>query len=102
LVLYGPNAAGHLLRHDGFENTPDILVNSRYWAEADEVAAFEELVGSHGGLGGTQARPFVLHPAALPMETGPTVGTATLHAVLKQWAQATVPVEAQEEKMRAV
>ncbi|HEY7036522.1 MAG TPA: alkaline phosphatase family protein [Thermomicrobiales bacterium] len=102
LVLYGPNAAGHLLRHDGFENTPDILVNSRYWSEADEVAAFEELVGSHGGLGGTQARPFVLHPAALPMETEPIVGTAALHAVLKQWAQATVPVEALEEKMRAV
>ncbi len=50
----------------GFATCPDIVVNSTYWADTDEVAAFEELVGSHGGLGGTQALPFVLHPAELP------------------------------------
>ena len=31
---------------------PDIVVNSTYWDDLDEVAAFEELVGSHGGMGG--------------------------------------------------
>ena len=39
----------HVRRTDGFPHCPDILVNSTYWAESDEVAAFEELVGSHGG-----------------------------------------------------
>ena len=29
----------------------------------DEVAAFEELVGSHGGMGGEQSHPFVLSPS---------------------------------------
>ena len=29
-------------------------VNSVYDPTNDEVAAFEELIGSHGGLGGTQ------------------------------------------------
>ena len=28
----------------------------------NEVAAFEELVGSHGGIGGEQSFPFISHP----------------------------------------
>jgi hypothetical protein len=31
-------------------------------AEANEVAPFEEFMGSHGGLGGWQSRPFALVP----------------------------------------
>ena len=46
-----------------FPHCPDIVVNSTLLGGLDEVAAFEELVGSHGGLGGGQAHPFVLHPA---------------------------------------
>ena len=66
LAPFGPRAADHVRRTDGFAHCPDIVVNSTYWDELDEVAAFEELVGSHGGLGGGQAHPFVLHPADLP------------------------------------
>ena len=62
LVPFGPNAAAHLLRHDGFAHTPDVLVNSLYDPDTEEVAAFEELVGSHGGLGGPQAHPFAVDP----------------------------------------
>ena len=36
---------------------------STYWPETNENAAFEELVGNHGGLGGEQTDPFVLFPA---------------------------------------
>lgn len=32
-----------------------------YDKEKNEVAAFEELVGSHGGVGGDQSYPFILH-----------------------------------------
>lgn len=85
LTDYGPNAARHLLRHAAFANSPDILVISRYWTDMDEVAAFEELVGSHGGLGGTQTQPFVLHPASLDIPSSPIVGTAELHALFKSW-----------------
>ena len=45
LALFGPNAADHLRRLDGFTNVGDLLVNSSYDAELEEVAAFEELVG---------------------------------------------------------
>ena len=59
---YGENAARHLKRHNTFKNIPDILVNSFYDPVKNEVCAFEELIGSHGGLGGEQTRAFILHP----------------------------------------
>ena len=36
--------------------------NSAYDSQKDEVYAFEELIGSHGGAGGTQQRPFIMYP----------------------------------------
>jgi uncharacterized membrane protein YvlD (DUF360 family) len=62
LTDFGKNAAMHLKRQNNFENMPDILVNSFYDSENDEVCAFEELIGSHGGLGGDQTKPFILYP----------------------------------------
>lgn len=85
LAAYGANAANHLRRTDGFTNAPDLLVMSRYDSATGEVAAFEELVGSHGGLGGPQTRPFVLHPATLDPGSEPIVGAAALHRVLRSW-----------------
>ena len=46
------------------------MVNSRYDETLEEVAAFEHQVGSHGGLGGPQTHPFVLHPADLDRAGG--------------------------------
>lgn len=54
LKCFGENAAKHLKRQNSFENMPDILVNSFYDEKHDEVCAFEELIGSHGGLGGNR------------------------------------------------
>jgi uncharacterized membrane protein YvlD (DUF360 family) len=85
LAHLGPNAPRHLLRHDGFEHCPDILVGSRYDPESGEVAAFEELIGSHGGIGGTQAHPFVLAPAGYPVPNEPLVGAAAVHRMFKGW-----------------
>jgi len=87
LACFGPNAAAHLKRTDGFTNAPDILVMSLYRPQTEEVAAFEELVGSHGGLGGPQTQPFVLYPVVLPIDPGPIVGAAALHAQLKTWVR---------------
>ena len=53
----------HLKRHNTFKHMPDILVNSFYNPENEEICAFEELIGSHGGLGGSQTRPFILYPS---------------------------------------
>jgi len=49
------------------------------------VAAFEELVGSHGGLGGGQSFPFILFPAGWTREKERIVGAVELHAQLKYW-----------------
>jgi uncharacterized membrane protein YvlD (DUF360 family) len=85
LTPYGPNAERHLKRTDTFANVPDILVMSRYDPATGEVFAFEELVGSHGGIGGTQTRPFVLHPVDLDAGSEPIVGAMALNAVLERW-----------------
>ena len=85
LAPFGPNAADHVRRTDGFPHCPDIVLNSTYWADTDEVAAFEELVGSHGGMGGEQSHPFVLVPTdwRLPDET--VVGAEQLHRRMRGW-----------------
>ncbi len=85
LAPFGPNAARHLLRTDGFAHCPDIVVNSRYWDETEEVAAFEELVGSHGGIGGPQSYPFLCHPTDLPAPAEPIVGAEGVYRVLCGW-----------------
>ena len=86
LAPFGPNAADHLRRLDGFDNVGDLLINSVYDEELEEVAAFEELVGSHGGFGGPQTRPFLLAPADLPAPDAPIVGAPAVYRQLVRWA----------------
>ena len=88
LAPFGPRTADHLRRIDAFAHVGDLLLNSSYDAELDEVAAFEELVGSHGGFGGPQTRPFVLAPASLPFDEEPLVGAPAVHRQLVRWADA--------------
>jgi hypothetical protein len=85
LVDFGPNAADHLRRTDGFAHCPDILVNCLYDAEANEVAPFEEFMGSHGGLGGWQSRPFALVPSEWSEPKAPIVGVPAMHDTLRRW-----------------
>jgi len=85
LAPFGPNAADHLRRTDSFPHCADLMLNSTYWPEFGEVAAFEELVGSHGGMGGTQSYPFVLHPAELEWPREEVVGAERVHRVFRGW-----------------
>lgn len=82
---FGPNAAAHLRRTDGFRHCPDILVNCMYDPEANEVAPFEEFMGSHGGLGGWQSDPFALVPSAWSEPAAPIVGVRAMHDALRGW-----------------
>ena len=66
LAPFSPTAPRHLLRTDGFAHVADIMVGSFYDPDLDEGCAFEELISFHGGLGGPQTRPFILHPETLP------------------------------------
>jgi hypothetical protein len=85
LALFAPTAGRHLLRSHGFVHAPDLLVGSFYDPALDEGCAFEELISFHGGLGGSQTRPFLLHPAQLPVPGEQIVGAEALHRVLAGW-----------------
>jgi hypothetical protein len=85
LAPFGPHAAEKVRRVDEYPNLADLMVNSMFDPDLDEVAAFEEQVGSHGGLGGPQTHPFVLHPSDLHAPVGAIDGPSALHRVLKSW-----------------
>ncbi len=85
LADFGPHVADHLRRHDSFPHCPDILVNSMYDPAADEVAPFEEFMGSHGGLGGPQMHPFAVVPTEWPEPAAPIVGVEAMHEALRDW-----------------
>ncbi len=85
LAALPPTAARHLARTDGFRHVADIMVGSFYDPALDEGCAFEELISFHGGLGGPQTRPFILHPANLPLSGDSLVGAAAVHDLLMGW-----------------
>lgn len=81
---FGDNIVRHLKRTSSFEHTPDILVNSFYDEKADEVCAFEELVGSHGGVGGDQSKPFILYPSCWNVSDEEIIGAESIYELLKE------------------
>ncbi|MFJ3231790.1 alkaline phosphatase family protein [Streptomyces sp. NPDC086787] len=108
LAAFGPGAADAVRRTHGFPHTADIMVNSWYDPDDGEVLAFEEQIGSHGGLGGAQSRPFLLSPVALsaPCDDGTEpVGAEQIHRILRRWLRETdgpqVPVTASPDERRA-
>jgi uncharacterized membrane protein YvlD (DUF360 family) len=88
LAPFSPTAAAHLLRTDGFAHVADIMVNSFYDEQLDEGCAFEGLISFHGGMGGPQTRPFLLHPSELLVPDEPIVGAEAAHRVLAGWRRA--------------
>jgi uncharacterized membrane protein YvlD (DUF360 family) len=85
LEPFGPNAARHVTRTDTFTHCGDLMINSTFWEETDEVAAFEGLVGSHGGLGGAQSFPFALVPDGFALPDEMVVGPGSMHRWLRRW-----------------
>ena len=85
LEAFGPLAAESLRRLDGFENGGDLTVIGPYDQATGEVVSYEDLVGSHGGLGGRQQEPFLLHPVDLGIGDAPLVGAPGVHAQLSRW-----------------
>ena len=60
---------------------------SLYDPETGEIAAFEELIGAHGGLGGAQTRPFLLYPSDWELDQGPLVGAPAVYRQLRSWME---------------
>ncbi|MFJ3804099.1 phage holin family protein [Streptomyces sp. NPDC090088] len=105
LGVFGAGAADAVRRTHSFPHTADIMVNSWYDPDSGEVLAFEEQIGSHGGLGGAQGRPFLLSPVDFSAPTGEgeeLVGAEAVHRVLRGWLREVdgpqVPVTEEEEK----
>jgi uncharacterized membrane protein YvlD (DUF360 family) len=88
LAPFSPTAPHHLRRTDGFAHVADVMVNSFYDSQLDEGCAFEELISFHGGMGGPQTRPFILHPVSLEVPAEPIVGAEAVHALLSGWRRA--------------
>ncbi|MCB5293518.1 alkaline phosphatase family protein [Arthrobacter sp. SO3] len=65
LVPFGSHAVRVLQRALMDPEAPDLYVNSAVDPVTNDVAAFEGLFGSHGGLGGWQDRAMLLGPADL-------------------------------------
>ncbi|MEV5339441.1 phage holin family protein [Streptomyces sp. NPDC052676] len=88
LAAFGPGAAAVVRRAHSFPHAPDIMINSAYDPADGEVLAFEEQIGSHGGLGGAQSKPFLLSPLTLsaPAPEGTEIaGAEHVHRVLRRW-----------------
>ncbi|MET7748393.1 alkaline phosphatase family protein [Micromonospora sp. NPDC005367] len=84
LLPYGPRARRDLLRHQTMEHVGDLVVISAVDPSLEEVAAFEELVGCHGGLGGWQTEALLVHPAGWTQD-GELVGPDAVHRQLLAW-----------------
>jgi uncharacterized membrane protein YvlD (DUF360 family) len=62
-----------------FPHAGDLIVNSTLYPDGT-VAAMEELIGNHGGLGGEQTDAFLFHPG--DMTVPETANSADLFAIL--------------------
>jgi hypothetical protein len=99
---FGPDAKRQLIRESSFPHAPDILVNSTYNIEKDEVYAFEPQIGSHGGLGGDQTRPFILVPSHWEIDEQSLVGAERVHKILKMYVEKTLAVPKQMKETSIV
>lgn len=85
--IFGPHTVMSLLREDAMPHAPDLLLLSEYDPVMGEVAAFEELIGSHGGLGGPQTEPFILHPSDWTLDEEVPLGAPAIYRNIRRWLE---------------
>lgn len=85
LAAYGEGARERILPTSEQSEAPDLYVVSACDPATGTVHAFEELVGSHGGLGGWQDRAVLLAPADLVPPPDDLLGADAVHRVLRGW-----------------
>ncbi len=71
--------AAQVRRVAEFPHAGDLIIVSAVY-DGGQVAAFEEHIGSHGGIGGQQTDAFLFHPA--DMVVPPTSSTTELYPIL--------------------
>lgn len=84
LAAYGPGAAAALAQLDTRAHVGDLVALGRYDPELGETTAFEELVGSHGGLGGGQENAVLITPASwlVPGQPSEQLDGPSVHRLL--------------------
>jgi hypothetical protein len=87
LTAYGDLAAASFKRLDSIAHVGDVAVVSHFDPETQEISAFEELIGAHGGLGGAQTRPFLLYPSDWELDLAPIVGAPMVYQQLRRWME---------------
>ena len=85
---YGPVAAEAVRRLASFSTSGDLMLLGAVNRVTGEVTALENLIGSHGGLGGWQGEPFILVPADLSLTGAPIVGAPSVYRELVAWQPA--------------
>jgi hypothetical protein len=85
LAAYGPRTRDDLLRHQAAAHVGDLVLISLVDPDTDEVAAFEELVGCHGGAGGWQTEAMLVHPVTWRLDTDELIGPEAVHRQLVRW-----------------
>ena len=81
MTIYGDGdfRAAQIRRIADFPHAGDLTVISTVYPDGT-VAAMEELIGNHGGLGGEQTDAFILHPA--DMDVPETSNSADIFTIL--------------------
>ncbi|PWJ24940.1 type I phosphodiesterase/nucleotide pyrophosphatase [Branchiibius hedensis] len=96
LVGYPSRTAPDLIRLHGVSRSGDLVIISTV-DERGRIHAFENQVGSHGGIGGPQNHALLVHPAAWPLHAdlltevdgaAIAVGPVALHQQFDRWRAA--------------
>lgn len=96
LAGYPTRTAADLLRLHGIPRAGDLVIISTV-DDRGHVHAFENQVGSHGGIGGQQNQALLVHPTAWPLDDDllcevdgvqMLVGPVALHRQLHRWRTA--------------
>ena len=89
--------AAQVRRVADFPHSGDLMVLSTVYSDGT-VAAMEELIGSHGGMGGEQTDAFMLHPGDMPVPA--TTNSADVYHILN--ARRDTPASQIPPKKKAV
>ena len=102
LENYEETTAWQLEKLFSYFNVGDVIIQSRYDPETDQIPAFENLVAHHGGVGGNQTHAFVMYPSKLEF-TSPINDATQMHRQLREWQNTLFnPQLNQEPELRKV
>lgn len=86
-----PNTqAQRIAKVAAFPHSGDLMLHGA-WRNGT-VVTFEDQVGTHGGVGGPQEKPFILYPADLELQSGSLASPQDLYALFARYSMPTTPV----------